>query len=445
MTLTHGELFAGISGFGLGFERAGMMTKWWVEQDPRCQDVLRRHHPGVPGHDDVLTSGTHNLEPVDVISFGSPCQDLSVAGKRKGIHGERSGLFFEAIRIIRELRPAIAVWENVPGALSSAGGADFAAALDALADAGALDIGWTILDAQWFGVAQRRRRLFVVADFRERRAGEILSIPYGRKGDTPPSRQAGTRVAATIESGTNRTGGTRPPGTTVDTADTLIAWDNGHGDPNADGDGTAFALNPQANQGVMVARGLTARQSRLHGDDNFVAATLGAHFPGESNRWAPYNEADNLVAHTFRAEHDASEDGTGRGTPLVFESRYARNGRGAPDTIVPPLKAESGQTGKGDAAPMVFGFTPRRTNHGALDELSPTMNTGNGGFGAPGDAGSTFGVRRLMPVECERLQGFPDGHTDGQTDSPRYRQLGNAVAVPVAEWIGRRIVAALLR
>src|SRR5689334_1470137 len=132
MGLTHGELFAGISGFGLGFERAGIETRWAVEIDPACRRVLAHHHPDAALYDDVREVGAHNLEPVDVITFGSPCQDLSVAGKRQGFDGERSGLYFEAVRIIRELNPRYAIWENVPGAFSSAGGADFAAALAAL-------------------------------------------------------------------------------------------------------------------------------------------------------------------------------------------------------------------------------------------------------------------------------------------------------------------------
>lgn len=175
--VTHGELFAGIGGFSVGLERAGIQTLWRVEIDADCQAVLRRHYPDGLLFSDVREVGAHNLPPVDVITFGSPCQDLSVAGRRAGLGGERSGLFFEAIRIIRELRPTFAVWENVPGALSSNGRRDFGAALDALAESGAMDIAWGVLDAQWFGVAQRRRRVFVVADFAGERAAEVLLAP----------------------------------------------------------------------------------------------------------------------------------------------------------------------------------------------------------------------------------------------------------------------------
>src|SRR5437016_3676006 len=120
-----GELFAGIGGFGLAFERTGFEVAWQVEIDKDCNRVLATHWPNVERFEDVRDVGAHNLAPVDVITFGSPCQDLSLAGKRGGLNAERSGLFFEAIRIIRELRPAIAVWENVPGAFSSNDGRDF--------------------------------------------------------------------------------------------------------------------------------------------------------------------------------------------------------------------------------------------------------------------------------------------------------------------------------
>jgi DNA (cytosine-5)-methyltransferase 1 len=156
--------------------------------------------------------------------------------------------------------------------------------------------------------------------------------------------------------------------------------------------------------------------------------------------------AGHIVAHTLRAEGaDASEDGTGRGTPLTiaFEPRYARNGRGAPDTVVPPLKAQSGQTGKGDGAACVA-FSNRM---GGAAGVTVTLRADSHGA-LPMDHRQRTGVRRLTPVECERLQGFPDDWTrwaaDGSeiSDSARYRMLGNAVTVSVAEWVGRRIMEA---
>lgn len=153
-----------------------------------------------------MQCGAHNLEPVEIITFGSPCQDLSVAGKRAGLAGSRSGLFYEAIRIVSELRPALAIWENVPGAFSSNAGRDFAAVLSAFRDIGARDIGWTVLDAQYSGVAQRRRRVFVVSDFRGDRTGEILFESPCVCGNPPPSREAGPGVAESISACLNSGG-----------------------------------------------------------------------------------------------------------------------------------------------------------------------------------------------------------------------------------------------
>jgi DNA (cytosine-5)-methyltransferase 1 len=203
---TLGSLFAGIGGFDLGFERAGFETVWQVEIDPTCRRLLARHFPRALRREDVRECGAHHLPPVDVITFGSPCQDLSLAGKRKGLAGERSGLFFEAIRIIRECRPALAVWENVPGALSSHAGRDFGAVLAAFRECGARDLAWRVLDSKYFGVAQRRRRVFLVADFRGERAGEILFEPEGVRRNPAAGRAAGEDVAGRLGGGAESRG-----------------------------------------------------------------------------------------------------------------------------------------------------------------------------------------------------------------------------------------------
>ena len=165
MSLTFVSLFSGVGGFDLGLERAGWRCVAQVEWDKHCQAVLARHWPEVPRWADVADVSGHELPPADVVAFGSPCQDLSVEGRRAGfVEGGRSSLFFEAIRIIKEMRdatdgtlPRFVIWENVVGALSSNQGDDFGAVIDALAEVGAVDIGWRVLDARWFGVPQRRR------------------------------------------------------------------------------------------------------------------------------------------------------------------------------------------------------------------------------------------------------------------------------------------------
>ena len=159
--LTFGSLFSGIGGIDLGFERSGMDCRWQVEINPFRRKVLATHWPEVSRYEDIKECGSHNLEPVDCITAGVPCQDWSVAGRRAGISGSRSGLFFECLRILKELRPCWFVFENVPGLISSNEGEDLRLILDSLGELGYIaDID--ICDSQNFGVPQRRRRVFIV-------------------------------------------------------------------------------------------------------------------------------------------------------------------------------------------------------------------------------------------------------------------------------------------
>lgn len=242
---TFGSLFAGVGGFDLGFERAGWECRWQVEWDKRCRRVLARHFPNVTRYEDVKhvtgsvdvlsalgfgpsatrgpigsdhggqhdwdrESPCHLLRPVDCITYGFPCQDLSVAGKRAGLDGDRSGLFFQATRIIREMReatdgryPTWAVAENVPGLLSADDGHAMGRVLDELADIGAVAIEWGTLDAQHFGVPQRRRRVFIVACFDPRTAsgGPLLPVSTRCEGHPQPGAAEGQDVARTAARG----------------------------------------------------------------------------------------------------------------------------------------------------------------------------------------------------------------------------------------------------
>ena len=214
--LTLGSLFDGIGGFPYAASFYGIKPLWASEIIPECISVTQKHFPEMEHVGDITKLYGGTLPPVDIITFGSPCQDLSVAsGKRLGLAGERSGLFLEAVRIIREMQeatngeyPKFALWENVPGALSSSSRRDFKAVLEAFteaevpmpgsgrwANAGMVrgrgaDLAWCVYDAQYFGTAQRRRRIFLIADFRGQRSGEILFVPkslsgYFAAGGTP--------------------------------------------------------------------------------------------------------------------------------------------------------------------------------------------------------------------------------------------------------------------
>ena len=309
------SLFSGIGGFDLGFERAGMNVIGMCEIDKHAQKILQRHFPDATLHTDVREVH-YERGAVDLICGGFPCQDLSVAGKRRGLAGERSGLWYEFARIIDKTQPSWVVIENVPGLFSSNAGRDFAVIIDWLAQRG-YGVGWRVLDAQGFGLAQRRKRVFIVASFGSPSGCTVLLEPESVRRDSTASRK-------------ERQGDTR---TTEDSVSENIA-----------------------HRSVDVASALTAvgRRPEIHNGDFIL--------------WQATT----------------------------------------PDSI----RIAAGNT-------------------------SPTLSArmGTGGHNVP-----LIGVRRLTPTECERLQGFPDGWTAGQADSNRYKQLGNAVAVPVAEWIGRRIM-----
>ncbi len=187
---TVGSLFAGIGGFDLGFERAGFRTAWQVEIDPIRRAVLADRFPHAQRFDDVRACGRHNLSAVDVIVGGFPCQDLSTMGKRAGLAGERSGLFYEVVRIINELRPRWLVLENVTGLLSCNDGEDFAAVIGTLAECGYLGF-WRVLNAQYFGVPTKRRRVFMVAGLGCQPPVELLADagPVDRLSRAPAAAQ----------------------------------------------------------------------------------------------------------------------------------------------------------------------------------------------------------------------------------------------------------------
>ena len=301
------------------------------EIDKHAQKILQRRFPDATLHTDVRKV-RYERRSIDLICGGFPCQDLSVAGKRRGLDGERSGLWFEFARIIDEAEPAWVVIENVPGLFSSNDGRDFAVIIDWLVQRG-YGVGWRVLDAQGFGLAQRRKRVFIVASFGSPCGCTVLLEHEGLQRNPKPSRAKGQ----------GDTGATKK----------RLGIEIGY----------ALRLNPSA--------------SGDKGDGGL----------------------NTTLVPTWHATTDPTVE------TLLWEACH---------TDIPARLCSN-------------------------QELSPTLpaRMGTGGNNVP-----LIGVRRLTPTECERLQGFPDGWTDGQADTQRYKQLGNAVAVPVAEWIGRRIMEA---
>lgn len=420
------SLFSGVGGFDLGLEAAGMHTVAMCEWDKKAASVLRRHWPDIPIYGDVseLTGAQLVADGVtpDLVAFGSPCQDLSVAGKRAGLSGERSGLFHEAIRIIKELRelsadtlPRWIIWENVVGALNSNKGADFQAVLDEMGNLGTHFIEWAVLDAQNYGVAQRRRRVFLIAclDSATSRkcADPLLPVGEGSPRDIAPLRSA-------WKASTSRT-------TKVTRSPLLI-------------DGRRL------DDVRVYEEPVQKLQARMGTGGNNVPLTFVKSARAQSAEG-----------------YETSKDGEVAPTLNVFDnSGDTRATILATHDIVGTLTASDGVKGHTnnqsvDAGMLqVYGISGnvigRQEHNGPngrsyTDEGGPMFTLTTIDLHA---VAHDYIVRRLLPLECERLQGWPDDWTrwdaDGkeQTDSHRYKQTGNGVASPVAEWVGRQIFAA---
>ena len=374
-----GSLFTGIGGFDLGLERAGHRVTWQCEADEWRRGVLA-HHFDAPCSTDVREWPSAGPVPmVDLLCGGFPCQDLSVAGRRAGLAGERSGLFYEFARVADVVLPA-GGWllvENVPGLLSSQRGRDFAIILATLADLGFHDLAWRVLDSRHFGVAQRRRRVYILARrARGSRACQVLLEPESRSGDPTQGGEAGQGVATTSALGTTRGGG--------------------HG------------LNAEKAAGgqLVTAPALVKRYGK--GTDS--------------------DATDCLIADTVRSHPRPGSNSNGQ--IVAFHQTQD------------PISEVDCSPALGRTS-ISMGIAENQRGELLETDYAHQLTSGGGkpgqGYGA---ARTPEGVRRLTPTECERLQGFPDGWTAHGPDSRRYAALGDAVTVNVAEWIGRRLMEA---
>lgn len=458
MTVTYGSVCSGIEAATVAWHPLGMRAAWYAEIEAFPSAVLAHRYPETTNLGDMTRLAAQvlagKIEAPDVLVGGTPCQAFSVAGMREGLADPRGALTIkyveladaiDHVRVQRGQPESVAIWENVPGVLSDKGNA-FGCFLGALvgeseelqppgkrwADAGCVygprrAVAWRILDAQYFGLAQRRRRVFVVASARsDFDPASVLFECEGLRRDNPPRRGETPDVAGTLTSSLGRRSGQPDCGSTpgqliAGTAITGTYAVQGTQDPDV-AHGLAHALG--RNQGQENA--VLAFSCKDHGADaGDIAPTLRAMGHGESHANAGGQVAVCVtgdVAHTLKAEgFDASEDGTGRGQPIIaFQPGNLSRGAGShpSSAVFPTLKADHGR--------------------GASDQ-DPHVMQGSG-------------VRRLTPRECERLQGFPDDHTlipwRGRPaaecpDGPRYKAIGNSKAVPVVRWIGRRLLAAL--
>ena len=205
------SLFAGVGGFDLGLEKSGHTCVGQVEIDKHAVSVLEQHWPNVPKHDDVRTAkewadAIGLIGNTDIVCGGFPCQDVSVAGKRAGLAGERSGLFWDALEFAVHVKAQYLILENVPGLLSSNNGRDFGTVISEMADAGYRHIEWRVLDSQFFGVPQRRRRIFIIGSTTDRSGFPILIEREGLRGDTEESQPQGQKSPFATPISTRGTG-----------------------------------------------------------------------------------------------------------------------------------------------------------------------------------------------------------------------------------------------
>ena len=381
-----GSLFDGSGGFPLGGIIAGMSPVWSSEIEPFPIRVTEKRLPSVRHYGDVSKLNGADLEPVDVITFGSPCQDMSLAGKRAGLDGARSGLFFQAVRIIKEMRakygkPRYAVWENVRGALSSAGGEDFRRVLEELCrikddaadvprpkkwqSAGLIQgngysVAWRVLDAQYWGVPQRRKRIYLVADFDGDSAGKILFESEGVSGHSEKMQAARKDFTRTAQNGVGETG-----------------WGK-------------EVLNDQGGSSISIEDNLSPT----------LRAETHQHLPivyGLGSYNSEGMKSSNPYSGIYRADTARTLDGNG-GSPACNQ--------GGMLVLFDNHRKDARYTGPCDASPTINSYL------------------GTGGLNAPLVClqGSTpvvnadWRVRMITPLECARLQGFPDWWTDCLTD-----------------------------
>lgn len=457
--LKLGSLFDGSGGFPLAGALNGITPVWASEVEPYPIAVTRSRFPQMRHLGNVTEIYGDQIPPVDVITFGSPCQDMSVAGKRAGLDGSRSGLFHEAIRIIKEMKektngeyPKYAVWENVPGAFSSNHGEDFRCVLEAFAGvcdekvsipgpargkwapAGEVvgtgySVAWRTLDAQYWGVPQRRKRIYLVADFAGGRAGEILFERESVRWDSAAGRAPwqGAAADAPGSAGGSRSARRLNPiyalqGNGIDRAET--AGCNGRGWR----EDMCYTLNTIDRPAICFKSGQGAK-ARSIGASEKVTPTLGSEAGGNSVPAVCYPKvfhsltaanAGNVesaqqpncvcypqIARTLTAEADASPC-IDRGQNVVcYDARG--NGDGA---HVPTLTGDH-ENRVTDYTAVITYSNPKIGEY-AADGTASTMAARD--FKSPRDLVVEHGrpprkyiIRRLTPLECCRLQGFPDG------------------------------------
>lgn len=381
------SLFSGIESATVAWSNTELTPMAFSEVDEWCSALLSNHFPNVANLGDIRqVDFTKYAGKCDLVVGGSPCQSFSIAGKREGRDG-KSGLMSEYIRTVQEIRPRWLVWENVPGALSVENGKAFEQLITELANLG-YGLAWRVLDAQFFGVPQRRRRVFLVGYLGNPEcAAKVLFEPESLRRDYQTSREKRKELTSNIK---------RSAGTSYSPAGNTIGCSDGNGG-NGKGfqEETSYALNTVDRHAVAC---LPFDTGQITSSDN-----------RSNQQWGD-------PVHTLTASGDA---------PSIITFPWSAGGNGSgysvDDGTTPTLLAKS----SGEPAFVM--------NSSDVQGIAAHSNTG-------------YIVRRLTPRECERLQGFPDDYTlfeykgKPSSDSKRYKALGNSMAVPVMRWIGECIL-----
>lgn len=434
--MNFGTFCSGIGAPEVAWSRLGWKPRFFSEISPFASAVLKAHWPDVPNLGDMNfchEKDDFKSASVDVICAGTPCQSFSLAGLRAGLNSPNGNLALQFLRLLDQKRPRWMVWENVPGVLSSWSdspdcpevegiGPEHGRDIDQTNDfdtflAGLVEIGygvaWRVLDAQGFGVPQRRQRVFVVGYYGGdwRRAAAVLFDPGSLSRHPSKGSKTGTGITAGALCGSDGGSDDNDVRANHIVAGTVSAkWRKGTGGPSGD-----------ECQNLVV--GAVTTRSQIVGDDKSLVVDL-VQITSKTNR-SQAGETSPTMATSSNL--------------VVFNGKASSSQSMNPGKVSPTL-----DVGKRDGL-MVFDMRNGKTS----EEVTMTLQSGQPGHGwsantVPHTTGKE-GVRRLMPLECERLQGFPDGHTDiiyrgkPAKDGPRYEVLGNSMAVPVLEWLGARI------
>lgn len=395
------SLFSGIEAASVAWESLGWEPVAFSEIEPFPCELLAQRFPNVPNLGDIMNiDWSEYAGTVDLVVGGSPCQSFSIAGNREGLAGE-SGLMFEYIRAVRELRPRWFVWENVPGALSSEGGAAFGQLLAEMDELG-YGLAWRVLDAQFFGVAQRRRRVFLVGSLGDMRAAEVLFERESLRWDHPSSREKRESLTTDAES---RSGNCY----------TLLTRCGCAGG----GKGALIQKNVSATLSTSNMQTLfqclnpwDVQSKRVYAHDS-ISPTLPSGTSEGMN-------IQPIVCIPFDTTQITSK--VNGNNPQWGDPCHCLTSAGHEPTVCIASTNANAEIDEG-----LCGTITRRSHKDA-----PVVS-------------EDYAVRRLTPTECERLQGFPDGWTDIEfkgkpaSDTARYKALGNSMAVSVMEWIGKRI------